>query len=270
MAVIKVNFISHSLMRAVDAHVVLPIEKANPGTRFKTLYLLHGFMGDYNDWLHYSDIVRLSRKHNLAVIMPSGDNHFYVNHSTSHENYSDFIGRELVEMMEKMFPLSGHRDDRFIGGLSMGGYGAIVNGLLYHQTFSHIIGISSALILKSVYQLKAPTFEHSTPRKFYESILGDIDKIPDSDKDYDFLAKKITTDKPKILMCCGHDDELVENNRRFSKRLEELDYDVSYIESAGMHNWAYWSNILPVVFDWLPVELDEENFILGNQAHSLK
>lgn len=50
------------------------------------------------------------------------------------DNYGDFIGRELVELTRKIFPLSHKREDTFIGGLSMGGYGAIPNGIEIFMT----------------------------------------------------------------------------------------------------------------------------------------
>lgn len=61
--------------------------------------------------------------------MPSGDNAFYIDQPKMNNNYGEFIGRELVELTRKMFPLSDKREDTYIGGLSMGGYGALRNGL---------------------------------------------------------------------------------------------------------------------------------------------
>lgn len=65
--------------------------------------------------------------------MPACENKFYVDNERSHEYYSRFIGEELVDMTRRLFPLSHQREDTFIAGLSMGGYGAIVNGLKYHK-----------------------------------------------------------------------------------------------------------------------------------------
>ena len=56
--------------------------------------------------------------------MPSGENKFYVDNEKSHEYYSKFIGEELVDVTRRLFPLSKQKQDTFIAGLSMGGYGA--------------------------------------------------------------------------------------------------------------------------------------------------
>ena len=136
MALIQVNFMSKSLMRMVPIQVILPVDKffGEEGTEaeekpFKTLYLLHGIFGNYTDWVSGTRIQRWADEKNLAVVMPSGDNAFYVDQPASANMYGEFIGKELVEITRKMFPLSRKREDTFIGGLSMGGYGAIHNGL---------------------------------------------------------------------------------------------------------------------------------------------
>lgn len=80
----------------------------------------------------------------IAVIMPAGENHFYLNQPGAGFDYQNFIGSELVELTREMFPLSKHREDTYIGGLSMGGFGALNNGLKNPETFGGIIALSSA------------------------------------------------------------------------------------------------------------------------------
>ena len=77
--------------------------------------------------------------------MPSGDNGFYNGHADG-SHYGEFIGRELVTFSRKLFRLSERREDTFIGGLSMGGYGAILNALRNPETFGCVIALSSGLV----------------------------------------------------------------------------------------------------------------------------
>ena len=58
MALMEVNFFSKALMRPVTMNVILPVDKVFFGEEteeenkpFKTLYLLHGVMGNYTDWV---------------------------------------------------------------------------------------------------------------------------------------------------------------------------------------------------------------------------
>ena len=157
MALIQVNFLSEALMRTVPVQVILPVDKMGvPGSTvreekpFKTLYLLHGIFGNYTDWVSGTNIQRWAEERSLAVVMPSGDNMFYVDQKEGHNFYGEYIGRELVEMTRRMFPLSRKREDTYIGGLSMGGYGALRNGLKYSGTFGCIASLSGAMLIDDI------------------------------------------------------------------------------------------------------------------------
>ena len=83
MALIQANFISKSLLRTVPIQVILPVDKFSmtgaPQAEqkpFKTLYLLHGILGNYTDWVSGTRIQRWAEERNLCVVMPSGDNAF--------------------------------------------------------------------------------------------------------------------------------------------------------------------------------------------------
>lgn len=183
MALIQVNFLSKSLMRTVPLHVILPVDKLTfPGMSqreekpFKTLYLLHGIFGNYTDWVSGTNVQRWAEEKDLAVVMPSGDNMFYVDQESSHNYYGELIGKELVEITRKMFPLSDKREDTFIAGLSMGGYGAIRNGLKYHDTFGYIAGLSSAMLIDGLEERTNDTPLFIERRDFAESFFGDLSR----------------------------------------------------------------------------------------------
>ncbi|MBO5503023.1 MAG: acetylesterase, partial [Lachnospiraceae bacterium] len=121
MALIQVNYVSKSLFRTVTLNVILPVDKLDAetmnymstGNKFKTLYLLHGLIGNYTDWVSGTRIQRWAEEKDLAVVMPSGDNAFYVNSMAPNNDYGKFIGEELVEVTRMMFPLSDKREDTF-------------------------------------------------------------------------------------------------------------------------------------------------------------
>ena len=178
MALIRADIFSKSMMRTITINAIVPVGKLSfPGMPvrekkpFKTLYLLHGIFGNYTDWVSGTRIQRWAEDNNLAVIMPSGENKFYVDNVDSNDLGSSFI-KELVEVTRELFPLSDKKEDTFIGGLSMGGYGAIVNGLKYYDTFGYIIGLSSGLLLEGIYKSNndAPIFMQR--KSYYESIFG--------------------------------------------------------------------------------------------------
>lgn len=274
MALIQVNYLSECLMRTVPVNVILPVDKLTfPGMPkreekpYKTLYLLHGIFGNYTDWVSGTKIQRWAEEKDLAVVMPSGDNMFYVNQEESHNFYGEFIGKELVDMTRKMFPLSRKREDTYIAGLSMGGYGALRNGLKYSETFGCIASLSGAMVVDHIAERTddVPFFIDS--RSFARSIFGDLDKAEESDKNPKWLVKKLKEegkDIPRIYLTCGLQDSLLEANREMRDFLKEQGADVTYVEGEGAHEWDFWNRSIKDVLEWLPLEGSQAGMNSGN------
>ena len=123
MALIQMNYLSNALLRTVPVNIILPVDKVSSKTRdyeartkpFKTLYLLHGMFGNYTDWCANTRIQRWAEEKNLAVVMPSGDNMYYVNSLIPFNDYGAFIGEELPRIMQAAFPLSDLHRRPFYG-----------------------------------------------------------------------------------------------------------------------------------------------------------
>lgn len=273
MAIIEVNFISKCLMRTATFNAIIPVDKFGPQAEnaeqkpLKTLYLLHGIFGNYTDWVNGTRIQAWAEANDLAVIMPSGENRFYLDDEKSGELYGEFIGKELVEFTRKLFPLSDKREDTFIAGLSMGGYGAIRNGLKYAENFGCVIGLSAALVHDTWKDAdnSAPIFTFR--RSYYEAIFGEYDKVKGSDKDPKALLLKLKEEGrpvPKMYLCCGTEDGLVTANRDFRDFLNENGVDLTYVEGPGKHDWVFWDTYIKKVLDWLPLNRTGAGINSGN------
>lgn len=267
MALLQVSYLSKALFRTVPLYVILPSDKidyrtfdyANGKTKkYKTLYLLHGLLGDCSDWVNGTRIRRWAEEKNLAVVMPSGDNAFYIDYPKTKNNYSDFIGRELVEVTRNMFPLSDKREDTYIAGLSMGGYGALRNGIVYSDTFSHVAGFSSAA---HIFDGK----EHDVRLMDESAIFGDIKKAAKTDHNMTVAFDNLITENrpvPKFYISCGTEDGLYEANVEFKDFLIRKGADVTWDEEKRGHDWDFWDSQIKKVLDWLPLE--GENLGLGS------
>lgn len=261
MAFIQMDFISQSLKRSVSVNVILPVEIADVGGKptgieqFKTLYLLHGMYNNNFDWVTRTSVLRYAIEHNLAVVMPSCENSFYLDKPYG-VNYGEFVGKELVEITRKTFPLSTKREDTFIGGLSMGGYGALRNGLKYSDTFSHIVALSSAVDFDNLDTREYE--ENKFPNlAYFQSCFGDFEKIAETDKSLKYLVNKLIDEKkdiPKLYIACGYQDFLFEANERFAKFLKEKEVDFKYVLDDGIHEWSFWDKFIPKAMDWLPYD----------------
>ncbi len=112
MAVLQVDFRSKTLKRQVAFQVILPTERFK--APYPTLYLLHGLTDNSNGWLHNTRIRMWAEEMGLAVVMPSGENSFYLDIPVKDGCLGDFgayIGQELVDVTRKMFPspISGRK-----------------------------------------------------------------------------------------------------------------------------------------------------------------
>lgn len=276
MALVQVNFISKMLSRTVTFNAIIPLDKISFGEEevveakpLKTLYLLHGAFGNYTDYLSGTRIQRWAEEHNLAVIMPSGENQFYVDKPSRGENYGAYVADELVEFTRKMFPLSHKKEDTFIAGLSMGGYGALINGLKYHETFSRIGAFSPGLMIDDIASRSELLSVTGWSLDFYENAFGGIDTIKNSDKDYYYLIDQLLENKkeiPKIYLPIGTDDFLLESVRGFKSFVDEREVPLIYIEDDGGHEWDFWDRYVKNFLEWLPLEEKGNYLNSGNVA----
>lgn len=262
MALVEVTFPSYTLKRSVSFKALIPTDKNfMPGqdTEFqkencKTLYMLHGYTGDSNDYLLGTNIWEFSRKYNIAVIFPSGENSFYLEDEEKGEDYSTFVGKELVEFTRSMFHLSEKREDTFIGGLSMGGYGAMINGLRYADTFSKIISFSGAYIELNIADAGEFITDGVSDEKYQKKVFGNPKNLRYTDKDprycIEFLQKEGKS-IPDIYFVCGEEDFLIEPNRKMHKYMNEKEVKHYYEEGCGSHEWAYWGGHLEPSLEWL-------------------
>ncbi|WP_276929031.1 alpha/beta hydrolase [Herbinix luporum] len=262
MALFQVDYYSRSLEKSTCFHMVLPNDvhpmmkegNENYNRKMKTLFLLHGYSGSSKDWLLGSPIQELALKYNMAVIMPSGDNSFYLDAKGTGRAYCKFVGQELVDYIRNTFNIAMDKEDTFIGGLSMGGFGAIHTGLFYPETFGKIVALSSALIIRKIMNITEDFTDAIADYDYYTSVFGNLDELENSVNNPEYLVKKLKEENkkiPDIYMACGTEDFLIEDNREFYKFLKDEEVDVKYIESPGAHTWDFWSSNLEPSIQWL-------------------
>lgn len=137
----------------------------------------------------------------------------------------------------------------------MGGYGALRNGLKYHETFGAIAALSTANVVATLdqYTDDAPVFFQGKP--YIEALFGPVAQIPGSDKDLLYLADRLADvpDKPKIYLACGQSDHLLPVNRALAHDLEARHFAVTYREAPGDHEWDFWDSQIRQVVEWLPL-----------------
>ena len=236
MAILNLTHKSQALGKQTNVIIMLPDKIEG---QLKILYLLHGLSDNYEDWLYktavYRDVLASGK---LAVVCPDGGKSFYSNMKGSHRYY-DYISKELPEFVEKLIPTSGKREDRYIAGLSMGGYGALKIAMKNPENYVAAASFSGVTDVK--YRYSISSFDMSA---IYDG------EIPD-DEDLFYLAKNLNSAeiKPEIYQWCGLSDFMYEDNVRFRDLMNTLDFKYTYKESEGEHTWVYWDKQISRVIE---------------------
>ena len=253
----EVNFFSETLDLGSMMHVLIPqraqVEiKSKRKPKYRTLYLLHGHSDDHTAWQRWTSIERYVEGLNLVVVMPAVHLSFY-NDMAYGGKYWQFISEEVPAVVRDMFSLSSARDDNFVAGLSMGGYGAFKLALTYPDRFAAAASLSGALDIKAVVSEKKDDPLNKAWLVQMHNVFGDLEKVPGSKHDLFVLAKMAAkaSVKPRLYQCCGTEDILYADNVRFRDAIRQLPLDLTYEEGPGEHTWAYWDEMIQRVLAWM-------------------
>ncbi len=226
-------YYSSILVNDITFYAILPNSSVSNS---KTLYLLHGAMESGETIIHNSNVMELADKYHLTIIIPTLGNCFYVN------RYYRFICDELVPYTKKEFNLSNKREATFIGGYSMGGYGALYNGFKRQDLFSKVISISGALDLPFCVRFV---------RNCGARIPHNLDKYILSHKEQYDLSSLIKGSNQKIYLSCGKDDLLTFVNEKMEKILKEKNIPYFFKIKNGNHDWNFWKKEIENVTEWI-------------------
>lgn len=258
MAIGNFEFFSDCLRRNITFRIILPNEAdaaANSGAEpMKTLMLLHGYCGGCGEWLWNSAVVEMAQKYHLCIILPAGENSFYLDGKETGRQYATYVGKELIQYVRKTFGLSCKREDTFIGGFSMGGFGAIHTALQFPDTFAGVMALSSALIVHGISGMKPGEDNGVANYDYYRLMFGDLDALEESSANPEKLILELEaegTAMPRFYLACGEQDFLLQENRRFVEFLKEHEAPFCYSEGSGEHNFDYWSSHLEPGIRWL-------------------
>jgi putative tributyrin esterase len=253
MPLIHCDFFSQAQGMAASLNVIVPLPRKNgPQATHPVLYLLHGYSDDHTMWQRRTSIERYVEDTNLMVVMPAVHHSFYTDMAAGFKFFT-YVSEELPYVVRSLFHASDAREDTYVAGLSMGGYGAFKLALTYPERYSYAASLSGALDMGH-----GMTSKDADPawKKEMEGIFGDLDKFKKGPNDTMHLARKLAKSKgpqPKLYQYCGTEDFLYKTNVKFHKQAEELGLDLVYEEGPGDHSWKYWDEKIQVFLNMLPI-----------------
>jgi len=253
MAWISTSFKSKTLNMPVEAEILVPqpgYKTLTQGEDFKVMILLHGANNDRAEWLLKSQIYDFVKELPIVVFMPSGKNSFYVNTFNGYA-YMDYITKEIPEFIKTHFRVSRDRRDWLIAGESMGGYGAAVCGLNHTEQFGNV-GIMSGALDSACEEMRMSPFR-------FDLVFGeDWEAFTESSYNVFKRCHEISEEeKPRIFLCCGKQDFLYGMNERFYREVND-EYDVTYTEGDGGHDFTYWNERLKEMIPWFMADNRKE------------
>ncbi len=262
MALLQCHLFSHALSSNISFNVSLPTPTSGDPVCYSSLardygyekglpvaYLLHGMYGDADSWLRFSNVDRYAQDRRCAVVTCSAGNSFYQN-APEGLPYETFITRELPAYICALFPVSPRREDTFIGGFSMGGYGAFHLALLAPERYAKAGSMSGALDIVSLYQ-SAKKDPGALPFH-WRALFGDPEALEGSGSDLfaQYRACAAAGVAPELYQSCGTEDFLHAMNLQARDRFLAMGAKLTYTEGPGGHDWNYWDARVQEMLDW--------------------
>ena len=244
MAIMRCDFLSDVLGLSTSMTVILP--QAPTDQPPPVLYLLHGLSDDDTMWSRRTSIEQYATERGLAVVMPQVHRSFYADEDQGLPFWT-FLTDELPRTVHRFFRLSQRREDTFVTGLSMGGYGALKWALREPWRFAAAASLSGAVSISAAHP-DDPDFARLLARVFGATGISGTDN--------DVVHLLSTADPatlPRLYVACGTEDFLYGQNRHLLEAAERAGIPLTTSIGPGDHDWAYWDSRIRDVVDWLPL-----------------
>lgn len=247
------RFLSESLHTDVTVTVFLPKPRPSPIDPkpqpligpFPVLYLLHGAFDSAEGYLCNTDVGALADQYGLAIVLPSVSNSFYLDEPEG-TRYFTYITEELPSYLCGILPLERRREKTFIGGLSMGGYGAVYAALQKPLQYGKVFSMSGAL------DIQLTTRFVKTCGGALPAHLRDTKALAGGPYDLAHLLREADSRTiPPMHLSCGEQDYFFSVNRGFYEKAADKGLAVSFEAAPGNHEWAYWRPQLARSVAWV-------------------
>jgi enterochelin esterase-like enzyme len=248
-------FYSKTVNDTIKYSVFLPPDYFSAPDSFPVFYLLHGLGGDENSWIRDFSVNRVADSLIHAgeippeiIVMPDGRKSYYINDYRNSFPYETVFIREFIPFIDSAYKTKGTRPYRAIGGLSMGGYGALINAFRHPDCFSAVVALSAAVRTDSMiinenaekYNLVfSPVFGDSIQR--YKKIT---EHWKENNPLYLTVRHPDTLKSVSWYIDCGLNDYLLPGNEALHDLFVRYGIPHEYRVRPGSHERLYWEGSL--------------------------
>lgn len=238
MAWMHVQLSSAQVRMPVSVEVLLSqkaVSSLSQGEKLPVLYLLHDRTGDHSQWLKKAALETYQEEVPAAIVLPSGNNSYYVNLKYG-KSYQNYIRDELPAICERLFPISSKKEEKYLAGVGMGGYGALHIALTPDCPFGTVGAFQADINMEKHYRTE--------PEKM-EEIFGSFSEYEESSYNLVHAAEQIFGETlPEICIMCAQDDDLTEENRKLYRILKTRTERVEIHEEQTAAGWRYYGACL--------------------------
>jgi S-formylglutathione hydrolase FrmB len=228
---------STSMNKDIKTVVVCPA-KYSKSKHYPVLYLLHGFSGNYADWIKKDvELNQFADNDQVIIVCPDGNFASWYIDSPEHKDlmYDTYLSKELVNWIDQHYTTITSREGRAITGLSMGGFGALHTAIKHPDVYGAVGSMSGGVDLRPF----ADAFG-------IKSVLGEYRKYPQR-WDENSIINMLYLIKPSslaITFTCGHEDFFHDVNNDLDSKMWQMKIPHDYSVRPGGHTWEYWIDSL--------------------------
>jgi enterochelin esterase-like enzyme len=213
--------------------IYVPPDPQKSGRRFPVLYMLHGG-GGRHEWIDYGLIgmadkaIAAGTLPPMIIVLPQGDQGYWVNHIDGGPKWGDYLSRDLVQHIDASYPTIADAKHRAVGGLSMGGWGAL------YQAFTHPdeFGVVGA---------HAPSLRGGD---------GSMPFLPRGSAFAQYDPRELANNAPnitglRVYLDADEQDPWVKPDADLHNRLDQRHIANEWHVFPGRHGGTYWHDHIP-------------------------
>ncbi|MEO5681036.1 MAG: alpha/beta hydrolase-fold protein [Chitinophagaceae bacterium] len=228
---------SASMKKNIKVVVIRPDNYAT-SVELPVVYLLHGYSGNYADWITKAKGFEKSADlYQLIIICPDGGfgSWYWDSPLDANFQYETYVSKELVNWVDSKYKTIKNRKGRAITGLSMGGHGALYLAFRHQDIFGAAGSMSGGVDIRPF-----PDNWDMAKR------LGNYSDQPERwEKNTVInLLYLLRPNTLSLLIDCGTEDFFFRVNDNLHQQLIMRNIPHDFIARPGAHNWPYWGNAI--------------------------
>ncbi|MES1226408.1 MAG: alpha/beta hydrolase family protein [Bacteroidota bacterium] len=232
-----VDTYSTSMKKTIKAVVIRPENYAG-SKELPVLYLLHGYSGNYADWItNAKGFERGADLYNMIIVCPDGGfgSWYWDSPVDAGFQYETYVSNELITWVDSKYKTIKTRKGRAITGLSMGGQGALYLAFRHQDVFGAAGSMSGGVDIRPFpdkWDMAKRLGSYSEQQERWEkhAVIN--------------LLYLLRPNSLQLIIDCGTEDFFFKVNENLHQELLMRNIPHDFITRPGAHNWPYWSNAI--------------------------